>query len=341
MFSDVRWNGAISCYRSPTQSDSTDAKWAFVWSICDICREYWQSIIISHQNDTQGTELCLFFFLDGYGKFTLCYTLYVCMKYHSRRAWKEKCISMSKNIWEINQIERVEELRAAGNWKKNFILNPACVLKPCLPRSMYYLILFCMPCSLISHPSCIWFCYSHPGWHLLTSHFCCTPSLMTFMCSFVGCCKFPPELFLKLKRERERETFQFCQKAFSSWRRSSRGNSQMMTAIVKGQISPCGFASDCMFISFWSGRDSKPLSCSPHSPNSWSSACHWNRLMADPGDRGKVAVCHITSVLARKLCAVLFWFLNNVTYWSVRHTDCTHRLQISDENTILQYALLG
>lgn len=98
-----------------------------------------------------------------------------------------------------------------------------------------------------------------------------------------GTASFHQKLFLKQKRE----TFRFCQRALSSWRRSSRGNSQMMTAIVKGQISPCGFASDCMFISFWSGRDSKPLSCSPHSPNTWSSACHWNRLRADPGDRGK------------------------------------------------------
>lgn len=161
-----------------------------------------------------------------------------------------------------------------------------------------------MPCSLISRPPCIWFRYSHPGWHLLTSHFCLTPISMTFMCSFVGRCKFPPKLFLKQKGE----TFRFCQKAFSSWRRSRRGNSQMMTAIVKGQISPCGFASDCMFISFWSGRDSKPLSRSPHSPNSWSSACHWNRLIADPGDRGKVAVCHPTSVLARKTSSAVFFF---------------------------------
>lgn len=160
-----------------------------------------------------------------------------------------------------------------------------------------------MPCSLISCPPCIWFCYSHPGWHLLTSHFCFTPFSTTFMCSFVGRCKFPPKLFPKQKRE----TFRFCQKAFSSWRRSSRGNSQMMTAIVKGQISPCGFASDCMFISFWSGRDSKPLSRSPHSPNSWSSACHWNRLIADPGDRGKVAVCHPTSVLARRTSSAVFF----------------------------------
>lgn len=120
-----------------------------------------------------------------------------------------------------------------------------------------------------------------------------------------GAASFPAKLF----PEAERGTFRFCQGALSSWRRSSRGNSQMMTAIVKGQISPCGFASDCMFISSWSGRDSKPLSRSPHSPYSWSSACHWNRLRADPGDRGKVAVCHPTSVLARKISfTVLFFF---------------------------------
>lgn len=126
--------------------------------------------------------------------------------------------------------------------------------------------------------------------------------------------EFPPKLFLKQKK---RNFPGSARKAFSSWRRSSRGNSQMMTAIVKGQISPCGFASDCMFISFWSGRDSKPLSRSPHSPNSWSSACHWNRLMADPGDRGKVAVCHPTSVLAKKTSSAVFFFLYDVTDQSV------------------------
>lgn len=140
------------------------------------------------------------------------------------------------------------------------------------------------------------------------------PSVRLSCVPFVGRFKFPPKLFLKQRRE----TFRFCQKAFSSWRRSSRGNSQMMTAIVKGQISPCGFASDCMFISFWSGRDSKPLSRSPHSPNSWSSACHWNRLIADPGDRGKVAVCHPTSVLAMKTSsAVLSFFFYSLTEWPV------------------------
>lgn len=140
---------------------------------------------------------------------------------------------------------------------------------------------------------------------------------------FVGRCTFPPKTFPEAEK---RNFFRFCQKAFSSWRRSSRGNSQMMTAIVKGQISPCGFASDCMFISFWSGRDSKPLSCSPHSPNSWSSACHWNRLIADPGDRGKVAVCHTTSVLARKtssaVCVFFLSFLYNMIDWPL----CFHGL---------------
>lgn len=152
------------------------------------------------------------------------------------------------------------------------------------------------------------------------SFFALPPLPTTFMWCFVGHCKFPPKLFLKQKRG----TFRFCQRAFSSWRRSSRGNSQMMTAIVKGQISPCGFASDCMFISFWSGRDSKPLSRSPHSPNSWSSACHWNRLRADPGDRGKVAVCHPTSVLERKISfAVFSFFLSMSLTDQLPYTVCS------------------
>lgn len=152
------------------------------------------------------------------------------------------------------------------------------------------------PCSISSSPcpkACIWLCYSHPGRHLWTSFF----TLLLLLCDFHvllfgDTASFLPKLFLKQKWETFH--FFFCQRAFSSWRRSSRGKSQMMTAIVKGQISPCGFASDCMFISFWSSEDSKPLSRSPHSLNGWSSACHWNRLRADPGDMGKVAVCHPT-----------------------------------------------
>lgn len=146
-----------------------------------------------------------------------------------------------------------------------------------------------------------------------------------------GHCKFLPKTF----PEAEKRNFPVsCQRAFSSWWRSSRGNSQMMTAIVKGQISPCGFASDCMFISFWSGRDSKPLSCSPHSPNTWSSACHWNRIRADPGDRGKVAACHQTSVLVTKTSFAFFFFFYNVIEWPAtfyglfysRVVDRTHQL---------------
>lgn len=171
-----------------------------------------------------------------------------------------------------------------------------------------------MPRGVISHPPCIWFYYSRQGWHLQTTFFSrFTPPLSRRLSCVPlwGAASFPAKLF----PEAERGTFRFCQRAFSSWRRSSRGNSQMMTAIVKGQISPCGFASDCMFISFWSGRDSKPLSRSPHSPYSWSSACHWNRLRADPGDRGKVAVCHPTSVLARKISFTVFFFFSLQCHW--------------------------
>lgn len=182
---------------------------------------------------------------------------------------------------------------------------------------MRYLIFLSTPCTLISNASCIWFCYSHPGWHGQTSHFLLYLSLpMTFMCSFVGTLQVSSKNFSWSRKEK---LSGFCQTVFSSWRRSSRGNSQMMTAIVKGQISPCGFASDCMFISFWSGRDSKPLSHSPHSPNSWSSACHWNRLRDDPGDRGKVAVCHITSVLVEKTSFAIFFYVIDwpVTFYGV------------------------
>lgn len=178
-----------------------------------------------------------------------------------------------------------------------------CVLKTYLHTSLHYLILFCMPCCLISCPPCIWFCYSHPGWHLLTSHFCFSFLSTTFMLFLCGLLRVSSKTFPAA----ERVTFRFCQKAVSSWQRSSRGNSQMMTAIVKGQISPCDSASDCMFISFWSGRDSKPLSRSPHSPNSWSSACHWNRLRADPGESGCLLP---TSVLAERMSsAVLLSFI--------------------------------
>lgn len=179
-------------------------------------------------------------------------------------------------------------------------------------------LIFSTPCSLISNASCIWFCYSHPGWHRQTSHFVLYLSLpMTFMCAFVGTLQVSSKNFSWSRKEKLSVSVR--QTVFSSWRRSSRGNSQMMTAIVKGQISPCGFASDCMFISFWSGRDSKPLSHSPHSPNSWSSACHWNRLRDDPGDRGKVAVCHITSVLVEKtsFAAVLCHWLTSFFLWFV------------------------
>lgn len=147
---------------------------------------------------------------------------------------------------------------------------------------------------------------------------------MTFMCSFVGTLQVSSKNFSWSRKEK---LSGFCQTVFSSWRRNSRGNSQMMTAIVKGQISPCGFASDCMFISFWSGRDSKPLSHSPHSPNSWSSACHWNRLRDDPGDRGKVAVCHITSVLVEKTSFAIFlchWLTSYFLWFVLLCNGWTH-----------------
>lgn len=118
---------------------------------------------------------------------------------------------------------------------------------------------------------------------------CCSSSV-TFMYSFVGTLGVSSINFSWSRNEKL--SIFFCQRVFSSWQWSSWGKSQTMTAIVKGQISPCGFASDCMFISFWSIEDSKPLSHSPHSLNGWSSACHWNRLRADPEDMEKVAVCH-------------------------------------------------
>ena len=216
-----------------------------------------------------------------------------------------KNIRKNRSNWERGRGEEEPVIK-----KNLYFKNPVYVLKLYHHKSMHYLISLCLPCSLISHPARIWFRYSHPGWHLPTSHFCFTTSLWLSCVPLWGTASFLQKLFLKQKRE----TFRFCQKAFSSWRRSSRRNSQMMTAIVKGQISPCGFASDCMFISFWSGRDSKPLSRSPHSPNSWSSACHWNRLIADPRDRGKVAVCHPTSVLAKQTSSAVGFFFD-FTMW--------------------------
>lgn len=155
------------------------------------------------------------------------------------------------------------------------------------------------------------FRYSHPGSHLPTS-------LSDFhVFPFYGVLRvvlFPPIRNFFSQSTKRQTCLHLPRKAFSCWRRSSRGSSQTMTAIVKGQISPCGFASDCMFISFWSGRDSKPLSRSPHSSNSWSSTCHWNRLMVDPGDRGGKWL-FVTSVLARRHILLHFFSFKNGTDW--------------------------
>lgn len=111
MFSDVHWNGSISCYRSPTQPNSTNAKWGFVWSICDICRVRRQSISSSHQNDTQGDGGL---FLDEYYRFTLSFALYVRMKYHSRGGLDgKKYLLMLKNRRKTHLIERERGERGA------------------------------------------------------------------------------------------------------------------------------------------------------------------------------------------------------------------------------------
>lgn len=143
MFSDVRWNGAISCYRSPTQPDNSNAKWGFVWSICDICRVRRQSISSSHQKDTERTKLC---FWKHTGGFTLSYIVYVGMKCHSRRAWEGKYVLMFKNIRKIDLIEREGERWAACNWKKNFILKPCMCSKDMPPQihALFNLILYAL-----------------------------------------------------------------------------------------------------------------------------------------------------------------------------------------------------
>lgn len=209
---------------------------------------------------------------------------------------------------------------------------------------MHYLISACVPCSLIPRPPPFWFPLFSPRLtppdfsslrvppllkHFHVFPFCETPQVSLALWNFFFFFFFPGA-------RREKLSCFLPRKAFSSWRSSRRGSSQTMTAIVKGQISPCGFASDCMFISFWSGRDSKPLSRSPHSPNSWSSACHWNRLMADPGDRGGGSGClspNFSPGMEDKLCCVsLFPFIMWLSYWPVcfsstqqyemKHTDC-------------------
>lgn len=228
------------------------------------------------------------------------------MKYHSGRAWTENCFLMFKSIGKIDLIERERGRDEQPVIQKNFILKPRMCSKGMPPQihALFNLTLYALQPDI--SPSLYLIPLFSPRLTPPDFSFLPYPHLDYFHVFLCGALQVSSaKLFLKQRGE----TFRFCQKAFSSWRRSSRGNSQMMTAIVKGQISPCGFASDCMFISFWSGRDSKPLSRSPHSPNSWSSACHWNRLIADPGDRGKVAVCHPTSVLARKTSSAVFFFI--------------------------------
>lgn len=108
------------------------------------------------------------------------------------------------------------------------------------------------------------------------------PSVTFMMFFFVGMATFLQNFFFS---EAKKKTFCFSYNESLLILRREVEKTQMMTAIVKGQISPCGFASDYMFIWVWSSHDSKPQPRRLHSPNSWSSACHWNRLIADPEDR--------------------------------------------------------
>lgn len=152
---------------------------------------------------------------------------------------------MFKTIRKMDQIEREEERRAACNWKKLYF--QPCMCSKAMPPQihvLFNLILYAL--QLHISPSLYLILLFSPRLTLPDFSFLLYPLLDDFHVFFCGVLQVFPELLLKQKRE----TFRFCQKAFSSWRRSSRGNSQMMTAIVKGQISPCGFASDCMFISF-------------------------------------------------------------------------------------------
>lgn len=47
--------------------------------------------------------------MEEYYRFTLSFILYVCMKYHSGEAWKEKFFIMFKNMRKIDLIERGSE----------------------------------------------------------------------------------------------------------------------------------------------------------------------------------------------------------------------------------------
>lgn len=164
---------------------------------------------------------------------------------------EKKYLLMFENRRKTHLIEREGRERGAvyKRQKKNFILKrcmcstavaphihallnlPLYALRRDISPSMYLILLFSPGLT----PPDYFFSPLYPPF---------LDDFHVFLCGALQV--FPAKLF----PEAERGTFRFCQRAFSSWRRSSRGNSQMMTAIVKGQISPCGFASDCMFISF-------------------------------------------------------------------------------------------
>lgn len=142
-------------------------------------------------------------------------------------------------IEESNKVQGEKRKRAGGGARS--------AAMPPQSRAAFRLL---RPPKLHVSPPCIRFCYSHPGRHLQSSFFTSLLLLCDFHVLLYGdTASFLPKLFPKQKT-RNFPGFFFCRRAFSSWQRSSRGKSQMMTAIVKGQISPCGFASDCMFISF-------------------------------------------------------------------------------------------
>lgn len=255
------------------------------------------SIRGSHQTGSWANEGL---FLEERDSFMLSSTLHVCNNDHSRGACMQSWLFMF--IEENNKVQW-EKSKGAGGAACSAAMPPQ-------SRAAFHLL---RPPKLHISPPCIRLCYSHPGRHLQSSFSTSLLLLCDFHVLLYGdTASFLPKLFPKQKMRNFPGFFFFCRRAFSSWRRSSRGKSQMMTAIVKGQISPCGFASDCMFISFWSSEDSKPLSRSPHSLNSWSSACHWNRLRADPGDMGKVAVCHPTSDLLETSLAMTSFYKTTV-----------------------------
>lgn len=172
MFSDVHWNGSISCYRSPTQPDTVNAKRSVFMKYVQqpSCRPT-ASIRSSHQNGSWANEGSVF------GRVLELYVeLHVaCLRQISQQG-----------VLQAKQLIHVQEANNKVNWEESKPAGSAACSAAMPPRSCAVFHLLRAPKLHIS-PPCVWFCYSHPGWHLQTSFFTLLLLLLpTFMCSFVG-----------------------------------------------------------------------------------------------------------------------------------------------------------